>query len=338
MTARSIKKIVTFISFIALIGNSSPLFAQLLELEILGGGYKIRGPAEINFASQTTSTSPTTNTLDFEFLGETTPSEADHNYIMIVDENGGNPFDVTVTTSELKRNETLVTTSISGSTESAIKVAGTAEFTVGDTFILPEIGNDVYKITSIPDLNTLVIEGVFAGGPPPADTTVSRYVDCTISPKRCIPLNNFSISNGDTVETVFGSSSDYQKNSQTNSLTSFMGAATTIAGSTGNTLKVDDATKFTSNENIIFPSSSGVLPLTNTISTVDDGNTITLLVPFTSAPAAGIDVKSSIRTLTLGNGNGAAPGQWKIYPVLQDTIAAGQIPGTYEAILNFTIV
>jgi hypothetical protein len=338
MTAKSIKKLITLISFLALMGSSSPIFAQLVELEILGGGYKIRGPAEINFLSQTTSTSPTTNTLDFQFLGQTTPAEADHNYIMIVDENGGNPFDVTVSSSELKRDETLVTTSLGGSTSSELKVAGTTEFTIGDTFILPEIGNDVYKIVSIPDIDTLVIEGTFAGGPPPDGTTVSRYVDCEISPKRCIPLSDFSISNGNTVDTVFGDSTDYQKNSQTNELVSFMGSSTTIAGSTGNTLKVDNANKFTSNETITFPASSGVSPLTNTISTVDDGNTITLLVPFTAPPAAGINVKTGTRTLTLGNGNGAAPGQWKIYPVLQNIISAGQIPGTYQAILNFTIV
>jgi len=340
MTAKLVKKIVTVISFLLMIGNCSPIYAQLVELEILGGGYKLRGPSEINFATQTTSTSPASNTLDFRDIGDTTPSQSSNNFLMIIDENGGNPFDITVTSQELKRNEPLVTRTTTGSTASQLKVANSSGFLADDTFVFSGFGGShVYKIASVPDSTTINIEGTFYDQPIPAAIDINRYVDCSISPRRCIPLNNFLINHGATIDTVNGNSNDFQTNSQTGDFTPFIGQTTTIAGSSGNSLKVSDSSQFLPSESITFASDSGTVPLTNTIATISDDHTIILQNSMTTPPAAGTTVdSSSIRTLTLGNGTGAAPGEWKIYPVLKNTISAGQLPGTYETVLNFTIV
>lgn len=340
MDKNKFKKLVSLISFVILIGNANTLFAQLVELEILGGGYKIQGPSQIIFPTLTTSTSSTVNEISFSDIGETTPDQSDNNYLMIVDENGGNPFDVTITATELKRSEILNTNTIAGSTATELKVNSTTGFISGDTVELPNFEpGTVYTVDSVVDGNTLLLETGFQGGLPGADEEVNRVVDCEISPKKCIPLSSFHIKNGITIDTVYGASSDFSTNSETNSYVPFIGQTTTIADSSGVTLKVSDANVFFPNEDISFAADSGVSPLVNTISAISDANTIILETPFTSAPSENIIVESeNIRTLTLGNGTGASPGQWKIYPYLQDTLSAGQLPGTYETTLNFTIV
>jgi hypothetical protein len=339
MNKKTLKQIVLSISFIALISNATPLFAQLVELEILGGGYKIQGPSEIIFPTQTTSTSSSNNELSFSNIGASTPSQADNNYLMIIDENGGNPFDVTITTTELKRNETLQTTTIAGSTTTDLKVSNTTSFISGDTIELPDFApSEIFMIDTVVDATTLTLESAM-GSAPSTGEIVNRVVDCDITPKKCITLNNFYIKHGDTIDTIYGTSTDFSTNSETTNYTPFTGHTTTTTGSTGTTLKVNDANEFFLNESITFPSDSGVVPLTNVITTISDANTAILQTPFTVAPAADIIVESnSIRTLTIGNGTGYSPGQWKIYPYLQDTISAGQLPGTYETTLNFTIV
>lgn len=340
MNKNKFKKLVSLISFVVLISNANTLFAQLVELEILGGGYKIQGPSQIIFPTLTTSTSSATNELSFSNIGDTTPEQADNNYLMIIDENGGNPFDVTISATELKRSEALSTTTIAGSTATELKVNSTNGFISGDTVELPNFeSGTLYIIDSVVDGNTLLLETGFPGALPGADEEVNRIVDCDISPKKCIPLSSFHIKNGITIDTIYGSQNDFTTNSETNSYVPFIGQTTTIADSSGVTLKVSDANVFFPNENISFPSDSGVSPLTNTISSISDANTLILETPFTSAPGENVIVESGdVRTLTLGNGTGASPGQWKIYPYLQDTLSAGQLPGTYETTLNFTIV
>ena len=336
-----LKKLITLVSFLLLIGNATPLFAQLVELEILGGGYKLRGPTEISFPTQTTTTSTRTGIVSFSDIGDTTPSQADFNYLMVIDENGGNPFDVTVTTTELKRNDTLQTTTLADSTATELKVSDTTGFLTGDTFVILayEDPETIYQVASVTDGNTIVLETPFTLTPPGVGLTVNRMVDCEISPKKCIALNNLAIRNGDLVDTVYGSANDFAVNSQTTDYAAFKGATDTIDGSNGTVLYVNDATQFSDGEAITFADDSGVIPLTNTIDYIEDASTIYLMDDFVTPPAAGVTVQSSeIRSLTLGNGTGAAPGQWKIYPFLQNTLNAGQLPGTYEAILNFTIV
>lgn len=341
MKTATFKKLITVTSFILLLGNSTPLFAQLVELEILGGGYKLRGPAEISFPTQTTTTSTRTNVVSFSDIGSTTPSQADKNFLMVIDENGGNPFDVTVTTTELKRHEYLNTTSLAGSSTTELKVSDTTGFLEGDTFTITGYATpgDIYQVGSVLDTNTLVLAAPFTLPAPDAGLSVDRMVDCNISPKKCITLNNFAIKNGETIDTVYGGTDDFTLNFQTNDYASFKGGTTTLAGSETNTLYVEDAFQFNDGENITFPINSGIDPLTNTIDYVNDANSVVLINPFITPPSSGVTVLSlDIRNLSLGNGTGAAPGQWKIYPFLQNTLNAGQLPGTYEAVLNFTIV
>lgn len=341
MNKTFIKKLAFILGIITLIGNATPLFAQVVYLQILGGGYRLRGPSQINFVTLTASTFANTGNVNFRNIGDNTPSEADNNYLLIIDENGGNPFDVTVSATELKRNEFLETRTIAGSVNNTLKVVSSSGFLPGDTLILVGVEGGPYTISSIQDNQTIILQetiGVIA-----SDITVQRIVDCDLSPRKCIPLSNFYIrnydDNGDDIEAVFGNENDITLNPQTSSFFPFKGKSTTIIGSNGNTLLVNDTSTFLVNENIIFPVDSGVSPRSNTIVSIDDNNTITLQDAFVTPPSSDINVESAnARTLTLVNGSGAAPGQYKIFPSLQDVVPAGQMQGLYESTLNFTIV
>lgn len=341
MNKNLIKKLALILGVITLIGNATPLFAQVVYLQILGGGYRLRGPSQINFVTLTASTFANTSNVNFRNIGANTPSEADNNFLLIIDENGGNPFDVTVSASELKRNELLEATTIAGSINTTLKVNSTVGFLPGDTLILIGIEGGPYTVESIADNQTIILET--SVGAVSADITVRRVVDCQLSPRKCIPLSNFYIrnydDNGADIEAVFGNANDISLNPQTGSYFPFKGQSTTITGSSGTTLLVNDTSTFLPNESIIFPSDSGINPLSNVIVSIDDNNTITLQDPFVIAPTSDIVVESATaRTLTLVNGTGASPGQFKVFPSLQDVVPAGQMQGLYESTLNFTIV
>lgn len=336
------KKLVLALSICGLIANTAPLFAQVVYLDILGGGYKIQGPSQINFPSVNSSIAETNNSLSFNEIGETTPSEADHNYLKIIDENGGNPFDVTVSASEIKRSELLETNTTAGSTTSTLKVENTTGFYNGDTIAFTSDLSTIYTITTVTNSTTLEVSPSMPSAAA-SGLTIRRVVDCQISPKKCIPLTNFTIANQNRsttpVDTINGESGDFTLNAQTDDSISFKGYGVTLSGSSGNTLKVNSANNFLVGETITFDSSSGVTPATNTIVSIDDNETITLRNSMSVPPEAGITVQSvSPRTLTLGNGTGLAPGEWNISPILGNTIPAGQMPGLYETTLNFTIL
>lgn len=337
-----LKKLVLSLSVCALITNSAPLFAQVVYLDILGGGYKIQGPSQINFSAVNSSISEISNILSFSDLSQTTPSEAEHNYLKIIDENGGNPFDVTVSASEIKRSELLETNTTSGSTASSLRVDSTTGFYNGDTFAFTTDLSTIYTITAVTNPTTLQVTPSFLLAPT-SGLTIRRLVDCQISPKKCIPLSNFTITNQSSevsqVSTINGESSDFTLNAQTNDAIAFKGDGTTLAGSSGTTLKINSANNFLVGETIAFDNSSGVTPPTNVIVSIDDNETITVRDTMSVPPASDVIVESvSSRTLTLGNGTGLAPGEWNINPVLGNTIPAGQMPGLYETTLNFTIL
>lgn len=337
-----LKKLALIISICVLALNSTPLFAQVVYLDILGGGYKIQGPSQINFPSVNSSISETNNSLSFNNLGETTPSEANHNYLKIIDENGGNPFDVTVSASEIKRSELLETNTITGSTTTTLRVDSTTGFYSGDTFAFTTDLSTIYTVTAITNPTTLEVSPNMPS-PPTSGLTIRRVVDCQISPRKCIPLSNFTITNQNreatSVNTINGASSDFTLNTQTDEAIAFKGYGTTLAGSTGTTLKINSANNFLVGEVITFDSISGTTPATNTIVSIDDNETITLRNSMSVPPASGVIVQSvSARTLTLGNGTGLAPGEWNISPALGNVIPAGQMPGLYETTLNFTIL
>lgn len=345
MNIRTVKKLAFLLSLSTLIWNISPIFAQTLEIEVLGGGYKLRGPATINFAMVAASKNTNQSTLNFADLGTTTPSESAHNYLEVIDENGGNPFDVTVATSPFILSELLDTNVTAGSTTTEVKVASSSGFSVGDNFTIVETGEGNHTITGIPNSTTIDVSPALSGAPSEGQI-FRRVVDCNLNSKKCIPLEDFSIANTDghtAVTVVNGSGADLSLNSQTDAQKAFGGRTATIAGSSSNTLKVADSSIFDVGENITFgnPESTTLeaVPSSNIVSTINDANTITLTTPFSTAPATGVSVAStSSRILTLANGDGAAPSDIEIHPQIQINLTAGQRAGNYETTLNFTII
>ncbi len=106
MKTKSLKIGILIISLVTLILNISPLFAQTLEIEVMGGGYKLQGPNEINFENvsieniKTTSDAGRTKELSFRDIELVTVDERTiEGGLMVIDENGGNSFNVTVTVS-----------------------------------------------------------------------------------------------------------------------------------------------------------------------------------------------------------------------------------------------
>jgi len=345
MKTSTIKKLAFLLSFSTLILNTSPLFAQTLLLEVLGGGYKLRGPATVNLTSATTSKNSSLSVLNFANIASTTPNEANRNYIEIIDENGGNPFDVTVSTSSFKRSELLDTNITAGSTISSIKVSSSVGYNVGDNFTIVGTIEGNHTITSIPDANTINVSPSLTNAPT-IGQIFRRVVDCDLNSRKCILLENFSIANTDgntPLVVVNGKAGDVTPNSQTDLQKAFGGRTTTIAGSNGTTLKVADSSVFDAGETINLGSPNATtpeaLPSTNIIASIDDINTITLAAPFSTAPSANVTIYStSSRSLTLASGSGAAPSDTKIWPQLQVTIDAGQISGTYETVLYLSII
>lgn len=80
--------------------NFTPALAQVMQVEVIGGGYRLRGPDVIQFPNATASFSSNQTTRDIRDLNP--QNEADpinmtaYDYIAIVDQNGGNPFQVAV--------------------------------------------------------------------------------------------------------------------------------------------------------------------------------------------------------------------------------------------------
>ncbi len=94
------------IIFLALFGlNFTPVLAQVMEIEVLGGGYRLRGPDVIAFPNVTASLTSQQGTRDIRDLDpqneEDAGSTSAKDYLAIEDQNGGNMFDVTVTSTNL---------------------------------------------------------------------------------------------------------------------------------------------------------------------------------------------------------------------------------------------
>lgn len=351
MKQNNFKKLVVIISSFVLITNATPIFANIIEIEILGGGYKLKGPSEINFSPIISSTSDRSNFISFREVSTNSPSQT-NNFLKIIDENGGNPFDVTVSAGEIKRHEPLLRSTISGSTTNQIKVSDSTGFYEGDTIqildpsqnitIVNQDNDPIFTINEIIDSNTISLSDTLNLAPE-SGFLVNRVVDCDLSPRKCIGLNNFAITNYDGQGEVFyqinGNDSDLSRNSETDSYRNFGGNWTTSTGSSGTTLVLTNTSDIIAGEEIRFPSNSGISPLTNTIIGSIDEESVTLRYPFTVAPGAGVNVRSNnSRTFTLANGTGAQPGEWNMFPSLQITIPAGQMPGSYETVLNLAIL
>lgn len=69
--------------------NISSVLAVPVEIEVIGGGYHLRGPSEITFPSSSFSYQESESTVSIRDLSAA-------NYLEIVDENGGNEFNVSI--------------------------------------------------------------------------------------------------------------------------------------------------------------------------------------------------------------------------------------------------
>ena len=71
--------------------NFTPVFAQQMLIQILGGGYRLDGPALIDFPAQTASvTDVVTSERSIRDVADPKP------YLQITDENGGQSFNVQI--------------------------------------------------------------------------------------------------------------------------------------------------------------------------------------------------------------------------------------------------
>jgi hypothetical protein len=75
--------------------NFTPAFAQILELEVAGGGYRVLGPETLQFGSVTASFTEQNNQLEIHSLsgGDCNHADATGDHCLVItDENGGAPF------------------------------------------------------------------------------------------------------------------------------------------------------------------------------------------------------------------------------------------------------
>ncbi len=98
------KKIAPIIVLLLFSLNFSPVFAQVMEIEVLGGGYRLRGPNLIPFDNVQASFQSAESTKDIRDINpqneESIENDQALDYIAIEDQNGGNPFQVTVRASD----------------------------------------------------------------------------------------------------------------------------------------------------------------------------------------------------------------------------------------------
>ena len=85
----TISIILSLISFTLVVSNFIPTKAQDMFIDVMGGGYKIKGPETIKFQSKPAS-------FYEQYSYASVRDQSDFNYIEITNENGGNPFTLTV--------------------------------------------------------------------------------------------------------------------------------------------------------------------------------------------------------------------------------------------------
>jgi hypothetical protein len=95
--------------------NFSPVLAQVMEIEVIGGGYRLRGPDMIQFSSLSASLAVQESILDIRTLDaqneEAAASTHALDYLAIEDQNGGTIFDVTVSATVFQDSTNLLTIS-----------------------------------------------------------------------------------------------------------------------------------------------------------------------------------------------------------------------------------
>lgn len=92
MKNKSMYKLITTISLGLFALNFTPVLAQVMEIEVIGGGYHLKGPETLTFAPVTAQFSDQESTINIR----NTDPDIDEEYLEISDENGGRPFSVSV--------------------------------------------------------------------------------------------------------------------------------------------------------------------------------------------------------------------------------------------------
>lgn len=100
MKINKLKTAVLSISILIFSFNFIPVLAQQMLIQIVGGGYRLDGPATIDFPSQTASiTDQKTSEKSIREI------EEDKNYLLITDQNGSTEFEIQISTSSPLKNE-----------------------------------------------------------------------------------------------------------------------------------------------------------------------------------------------------------------------------------------
>lgn len=86
------------------LANFSPVIAQVMEIEVIGGGYRLRGPDIIEFDEVIASFSSVISEKDIRDLDPQDEEDLGNmdalDYLAIEDQNGGNPFQVSVSATD----------------------------------------------------------------------------------------------------------------------------------------------------------------------------------------------------------------------------------------------
>jgi len=91
-----IYKLLSLVSLGLFALNFTPVLAQVMEIEVVGGGYHLKGPDTLNFSPVTAQFANQSTTLDVRQADPGGPEE----FLEIRDENGGRPFSVSVVASD----------------------------------------------------------------------------------------------------------------------------------------------------------------------------------------------------------------------------------------------
>jgi len=109
MQIKSLKTWLVAINLLLFGLNFTPVLAQVMEVEVMGGGYRLRGPDAISFLNVTASFSQQESIRDIRDLNEQdeeSPSSTNAlDYVLIEDQNGGNVFNVTVSASNFNSED-----------------------------------------------------------------------------------------------------------------------------------------------------------------------------------------------------------------------------------------
>jgi hypothetical protein len=105
MQKNTLNKLILFVTLGLFALNFSPVLAQTMEIEVIGGGYRLRGPDTITFNPVPASFTVTQSVKDIRALDiqneeDIATATQARDFISVEDRNGGNPFQVTIVASD----------------------------------------------------------------------------------------------------------------------------------------------------------------------------------------------------------------------------------------------